>query len=133
MKKLLVVIPIMLAMLTCLVPLQSKGLLIYVPGNREFWEAAQFEKMEVRFNDGFYFYITTHDVEHIGIGSIRLAQIVRNVFRRNLNTIATITHNHLPGYCQGLTNGDRHVRDELRALGFNGRFLVWYEGQFYNQ
>jgi len=131
MKKLLIIIPIMLAMLTCLVPLQSKGLLIYVPGNREFWEAAQFEKMEVFFSDGFRFYITTHEIEHISVSAKRLDWIIRNIFRRYPADVKQLTHNHFE--CRHVSKLDLAFWDCMKLYGFRGKFTIWFNGQFYDQ
>jgi len=121
---------IILTMLTCMVPVQSSRFMIYIPGVREFWEVAQHERMEVVFNDGFRFYITTHEKDRIAVSAERFNWIVENVFRRRVSDIKQLIHNHFDYW--NISNMDVAFLDCMRVYGFKGKFTIWYGGMFYN-
>jgi len=129
MKKLLWLL-IFLAMLTCMVPVQLSRFMIYIPGSREFWEVAQHEKMEVVFNDGFRFYITTHEKDRVAVSAERFNWIVKNVFRRQISDIKQIIHNHFDFW--NISKMDVAFLDYMKVCGFKGKFTIWYDGMFYN-
>jgi len=105
--------------------------MIYIPGNREFWEMARHEKMEVIFNDGLKFYITTHEVEHVSIGANKLYWIIKTIFLRDLSDVKQLIHNHFDH--KDMTTGDRGFLERARLFGFQGKFTIYYKGQFYDQ
>lgn len=120
-----------LCLATCFIAPQGHGLLIYITQVREPWPLLRHERLEVVFNDGFTFYVTSHHADHIDCRAARLDWIVRNVFRRDMSSIRRLTHNHFSS--KDLSDQDRAFRQDLKVYGFRGQFVIWFDGQLFYQ
>ena len=130
---LLIVADLIIFVTSCDIKIDPDNYIVYFEKiNNINWAGLNYEVSEIKFKDGFKFYITSKNALGIEMRNGEFARVVFYIYKRTFRDIEKICHNHIIGE-QFMSPADMANLAFLMQYGFGGQYLIFWDGHFYDE